>query len=176
MAEDCRGGFMSIDLQSIAAASEILSAIKNHLESDDVDHSLGDELCNALRIIYFVPDSVLSFLRDVSEGLPVSDDRIRAVLSSFNDRQWNVEEALDKIDFARLGKDLRLNLRTASRLQAIRVGKISLRRDIQNEINYYGQRGIKPDRKRVAELTAAIEKLNNLIEEVEMLINKRPNR
>lgn len=167
--------FMPVEL-SLTTAIELASAVKDYLKDDDSDNSLGDKLCDALRTIYFVPDGVLRFLRNVAAGVPITPDQTSATLIEFNDGQWGVEKALEAIDFKRLRKELRLNLRTASALEAIRWGKLSLRRDIQNEINYYGQRGVKPDRARAAEFVVGIEKLNSSIEEVEMLVNKRAKR
>jgi hypothetical protein len=43
---------------------------------------------------------------------------------------------------------------------------MSLRRDIQKEVNYYGQRGVKPDLNKLRALIAAIEELNSEIEEM----------
>lgn len=76
-------------------------------------------------------------------------------------------------DFDRLRQDLRLSLATAETLEQIRNGKINLRRSIQDEVNYYGQRGVKPDVEQIRALIAAIEKLNAEILEVERLVNSR---
>jgi hypothetical protein len=50
---------------------------------------------------------------------------------------------------------------------------MNLRRDIQEEVNYYGQRGVKPDLNKLRALIAAIEELNSEIEETERIVNSR---
>jgi len=79
---------------------------------------------------------------------------------NFNDREWKVGRALHALDFEQLQRDLRLTLATAKTLDQIRQGKISLRHDIQREVNYYGQRGVKPDLNKLRALIAAIKELN----------------
>ncbi|MBZ0208506.1 MAG: hypothetical protein K8F92_02470 [Hyphomicrobium sp.] len=50
------------------------------------------------------------------------------------------------------------------------MGKISLRKDIQDEVNRYGQRGQRPDLDAVKALLDGIEKLNVQIEEIDKLL------
>jgi hypothetical protein len=68
-----------------------------------------------------------------------------------------------------------VSLRTVQNLELVRYGKLSLRRDIQDEINYYGRARVKPDVERVKRLLAEIESLNNRILDAEETVaaNKR---
>ena len=84
-----------------------------------------------------------------------------------------MQKALGSISFRSLADRLELNLVTLRLLEQVRAGKVSLRGDIQKEINSYGQRGIKPDISRLRELVKGIEALNLAIEEVEALVNAR---
>jgi hypothetical protein len=164
---------MPIDPSSVAAGLELASAAKDFLERKKGDHRLSDNISSALRTIYFTPDGVLQFLKDIEAGKPIDPERIKVALTSFNDRQWEVEEALKKIDFRQLERELRLNIATVRSLNEIRHGKKSLRHDLQNEINYYGQRRSKVNRANVSELIKSIEELNNSIENLERIVNTR---
>ena len=107
----------------------------------------------------------------MSEATSFSGELVREALIAFNDRQWRVEAALEEIDFDRLQNELGVALATSRALESIRNGKVNLRREIQQEINFYGQRGVKPDRERVAELMRLIRELNSNIEAMEQAIN-----
>lgn len=162
-------------LESVAAMADLAASLKNLLSSNEQksDHSLGDHLAKVLRTLYFTPVGVLKFLREIEVGEKVSAERIEAALISFNDREPQVAVALTELDYDKLAKDLRLNITTTAALATLRYGKGDLRHEIQNEINYYGQDGVKPDRKRVQALIKGIEALNRSIEELEVVINKR---
>jgi hypothetical protein len=122
------------------------------------DHRLSDQICTALRTIYFTPNGVVSLLRSVLEqNNAVTDEDWRDRLINFNDREWEVRSALE----------------TVHTLDMIRWGKISLRRSIQSEVNYYGRRGVKPNLAKIQSLIEAIEKLNAEIIEIEKLVNSR---
>jgi hypothetical protein len=152
---------------------DLTKAAKDLLRHEKPDHHLNDQICRALRTLFFMPNGILALLKELeqTDGAPGND--LRARLINFNDREWKVGRALEALDFDRLQQDLRLSLATACTLQEIRHGKISLRRSIQEEVNYYGQRGVKPDLDRVRALIVAIEKLNAKILEIEKLVNSR---
>jgi hypothetical protein len=97
-------------------------------------------------------------LRSVLEqNNAVTDEDWRDRLINFNDREWEVRSALE----------------TVHTLDMIRWGKISLRRSIQSEVNYYGRRGVKPNLAKIQSLIEAIEKLNAEIIEIKKLVNSR---
>lgn len=163
-----------IEWQSISAGLELASAARKLLRAEGKqDRALGDRLARALRTLYFPPDGVLGFLKEMIARKRIEPDQIRLVLTNFNDREWQVQNALETINFRSLADRLELNLVTLRLLDQVRDGKVSLRCDIQDEINFYGQRGIKPDIDRLGELVKGIETLNSAIEEVEALVNAR---
>jgi len=153
--------------ETAQAANEYLSSLGKK------DFKLHDGLCKALRTLYFTPNGVLSLLRVIARGEDVPTERLSQRLINFNDPEWEVRDALNSIDFDRLSKELRLTLSTTQAFSAIRNGKMSLRRDIQAEINYYGQRNVKPNTKAVDELIQGIESLNAEIERLEAAVNLR---
>jgi hypothetical protein len=119
-------------------------------------------------------NGVVSLLRSALEpNNAVTDEDWRHRLTNFNDREWKVGDALQVLDFYALQHDLRLSLATVRMLDMIRWGKISLRRSIQSEVNYYGRRGVKPNLAKIRSLIEAIEKLNAEIIEIEKLVNSR---
>lgn len=150
---------------------EFACGAKRFLSSNKSTPRLNREISQALRAIYFTPNGVLSLLKEVAEGRHPDPERTKELLIEFNDKEWNVRESLDALDFDRLSKQLGLTLGTARKLDLIRFGKLSLRREIQSEINYYGQRRASPDKRKVHQLLAAIEQLNCEIEDIERLVN-----
>src|ERR1700737_4667804 len=128
-------------------------------KQDDKDRRLHDDLCFALRQLYFTPKGVISLLEDVAENRKVSATRLREILGDFNDREWKVQEALHRIDFYELEKELGISLATARVLNELRYGKASLREEIQSEVNRYGQEGATPNKTKVKKLTGTIEGL-----------------
>jgi hypothetical protein len=163
-------------LEHVAALKtglEIAKGLKELARRHKPDHRLNDQICKALRVVYFTPNGILSLLKELEQSNGIPSDDLRERLASFNDREWKVGRALETLDFDKLQGDLRVSLATAKTLAMIRDGKINLRRDIQHEVNYYGQRGVKPDLENVRILIAAIEKPNAEILEVERLVNSR---
>jgi hypothetical protein len=157
---------------------DLAKAVKDFVHREKPDHRLNDRICTALRAIYFTPSGVVALLRAFEQnqlGLPTSlvDEDVRDRLINFNDREWEVGRALQALDFDELKQDLRLSLATIRTLEMIRWGKINLRRNIQDEVNYYGRRGVKPNLANIQSLIDAIEKLNAEIIEIEKLVNSR---
>jgi hypothetical protein len=134
---------------------------------------LGDRLSAALRTLYFPPDGILGYLQEIERGEPLDAERTQQALIAFNDRQWQISSALGTLEFRALQRELKLNIRTIAALDRVRDEKSGLRQEIQKEINYYGQRGVKADKKKISELTAAIGALNKAIEDVEEIVNSR---
>ena len=162
-------------LETLTALIELANAARKLFSEPEnkIDHSLADKLTKALRAIYFPPDGILSFLLEIQKGERPNESRMQDALTAFNDRQWQVTAALDSLQFRRLAKKLGLSLATIVALDKARDQKTGLRHDIQNEINYYGQRGVQPVKQKVRELVCAIRKLNSTIEQVEELVNSR---
>jgi hypothetical protein len=152
---------------------EIAKAAKSHFERSPDNPRLNAEICKALRTIYFMPKGVLSLLKEAERGDKLSPERIEQALTDFNDREWKVQDALHAINFDRLVKELGMTLRTSQVLEQIRYGKMSLRQDIQNEVNYYGRRGNKPDQEKIRALIDSIEAINAQIEDIERIVNVR---
>ena|SRR5258708_5329682 len=161
------------NLITLETGLEIAKGLKGLARRDKPDHRLNDQICRALRMLYFTPNGILSLLRELERSNGIASDELRERLINFNDREWEVGRALEALDFDRLQQDLRLSLATVNTLEQIRHGKINLRRNIQEEVNYYGQRGVRPDLNKVRALIAGIEELNSEIEETERLVNSR---
>jgi hypothetical protein len=169
---------MPIDgLVLLKSGIALAKAAKDWLpKREDKDRRLQNDLCLALRRLYFTPKGVISLLEDVAENRKISATRLRQALGDFNDGEWNVREALDRIDFYALKEELGISLATARVLNELRYGKASLREEIQSEVNRYGQEGATPNKTRVKKLIASIERLNADIEDVEEAINARATR
>jgi hypothetical protein len=169
------GPFMSLDLLSvIKASSDLVKGLKDfQSEPEKRDRLLQDDISRALRTLYFTPKGILSLLVEVADGKPLTEKRIQKTLIDFNDREWKVEEALQRIDFHALQRELGLSLSAMRVLEQLRYGKINLRRAVQAEVNPYGQDGTDPNKTKAKKLIAAIENLNADIEDVEAVINAR---
>jgi hypothetical protein len=115
----------------------------------------------------------LSLLKEVAAGRVLPEQRVQHALNEFNDREWNVEAALQRIDFRELKKELGLSLASIRVIDQLRYGKINVRRGVQSEVNFYGQDTTAPNRAKARKLIAAVEKLNAEIEEVEGIVNGR---
>ena len=98
-------------------------------------------------------------------------DAVKSVLSSFNDAEWRGQSITDRLSFDELLKDGCISLRAARQLDLVRLGKLSLRREIQNAINHYGQPREQVDRDEVRKLLDAVSRLNTQIEDVEAALN-----
>jgi flagellar biosynthesis regulator FlbT len=158
----------------LKAGTALAGAVKAWLpKREEQDCRLQDELSFALRQLYFAPDGVISLLKDVVADREISETRLRQALGDFNDRQWKVQEALQRIDFHQLRRKLGVSLLTMRVLSELQYGKASLRREIQSEVNRYGQQGAIPKKSKVRRLIGSIEDLNAAIEDIEAIINAR---
>jgi hypothetical protein len=149
-------------------SQELAEAVRRSLSEGQRDNRLANEIYKSLRQIYFMPDGVLSLLKDIQWGNKISKSRLETALPAFNDKQWKIEKALKNLDWSRLNQEIAISLHTAQALQLIRDGKVSLRQDIQDTINSYGQPWYKPSTKaKVTQLIRTIQKLNSKIDEID---------
>jgi hypothetical protein len=161
-------------LTLIKTGFNVAKAVREFRPGPDAhDRRLQDDVTRALRTLYFTPDGILSLLKEIVAGRTPSEQRIQHALNDFNDREWNVEAALQRIDFQELRKELGLSLASLSVLDQLRYGKINVRRAVQSEVNFYGQDTSAPNRAKARKLIAAIEKLNAEIEDIEGIVNAR---
>jgi hypothetical protein len=98
------------------------------------------------------------------------------VLTEFNDYEWQVRDILQTLSFETLENELGLTLISISVLARIRDGKSNIREAVQEEINAYGQRNYRLNKRRIEQLISGIEALNASIEQVEAVINRRAPR
>jgi len=133
---------------AIGAVANVVELLRSALPSDARKRN---DICHALRLIYFKPYGILSILHQLAEGKRVSDKQVSQALIDFNDSQWEVVAALNALPRGS-SKDLRVSMKNAKILDDIRIGKLSVRQAVQNEINYYGQIGAQPDPKRIKTL------------------------
>jgi hypothetical protein len=154
-----------------ASAIGALKHIRPREESSDARVQKAVSLF--LRDLYFAPDGIVSLLREIADGEYPSETRLKQALVDFNDREWKVDEALKGLEFGVLKKELGLSLSALQALFLMRESKSELRWSVQQEVNYYGQDGVWPDRAKVRKLIQAIEYLNTKIEQIEAVINGR---
>lgn len=81
-----------------------------------------------------------------------------------------------RIERTRLHHELGLSLRTLRALDVLSSGKAGLRHAVQEEVNFYGQHGVKPNKVAAKRLMAAIKKLNSQIEDIDGVVNSRAGR
>jgi hypothetical protein len=129
------------------------------------------EICLWLRTFYFMPSGVVSILEDIANGQAIDERRRESVMSSFNDSEWRIQSIADRLTFEELAKDGHVSLKTARQLDLVRMGKLSLRREIQDAINHYGQPRAPVNRDEVQQLVDAVRRLNAQIEEVDAALN-----
>jgi hypothetical protein len=91
-------------IKMAATVTKSLRDIRPRRESRD--GRVQDMVSLILRTLYFAPDSILSFLEEVAEGNRPTDERIRQALIDFNDRQWKIEGAVERLEFGVLQKEL----------------------------------------------------------------------
>jgi hypothetical protein len=164
-------------ITAIKAFSSLIGLLKGHKavlpKNEERDRRLQGHVVDALRALYFAPKGILSLLHDVVNGEELSDGRIQQALGDFNDREWAVTEALQRIDFCNLRGEHGLSLARLRVLEQLRYGKMNLRQAVQDEVNLYGQDGTKPKKAAAKRLITAIENLNSEIEEIEAIVNSR---
>jgi hypothetical protein len=130
-----------------------------------------EQLCRALRSIYFTPKGVLDLMQDIIDGKKIKPEKIRSVLTKFNDVEWHVARELGMLAYEERFQSLSVSLSTARQLEEIRNGKINVRRAIQEEINSFGQPRRKVDVEALKKLKKDVLKLNKLIEDVDEKLN-----
>jgi hypothetical protein len=167
-----------MDLATIKMGLDLAKAVKDLMPKggrDDNTQALKQEISAALRTLYFTPRGGTALLKKIDEGEKVSREEVSAALIHFNDGEPKVERAAANLLFERLSREFGLSLRTIQTLEMVRYGKISLRRKIQNEINYYGVGRTRPNKEAVKLLLADIEKLNAMILDVEEAVSTTGN-
>jgi hypothetical protein len=156
-----------MDLMTIKAGFDLANSLKNWMPKGRDDRALREQLCATLRMFYFTPRGIVALLRKIEAGEKMSEEELSKALVEFNDGEPRVMRASASLEFERLQRELGISLRTVQTLELVRAGKLSLRRNIQDEINYYGRRSVKPNRERVKALLAEIDRLNSMIIEAE---------
>jgi hypothetical protein len=153
------------------SAVEGLKHIRPRAESRDA--RVQNNVSFILRELYFAPDGILSLLREIADGEQPAETRLRQALVDFNDKEWKIEGALERLEYDALKKELGLSLNALRALGLLREGKSELRWTVQQEVNFYGQDGVWPGKARVRKLIQAIQNLNTEIEQIEAIINRR---
>jgi hypothetical protein len=111
------------NLGPLKAGLEIAKGLNGLVRRQQKDHRLNDQVCKALRTLYFTPNGVLGLFKELERGNGVASEELRERLINFNDREWEVGRALDALDFEQLQRDLRLSLASAKTLDQIRYGR-----------------------------------------------------
>jgi hypothetical protein len=156
-----------MDLMTLKMGIDLAKLVKDLVPNGGGDQAIEQEISDALRAIYFTPRGVTALLRKIDAGVKVTEEEVSAALIQFNDGEPRVERAAATLLFERLSRQHGISLRTIKQLDLVRDGKLSLRREIQEEINYYGRGRHKPDKERVRSLLKQIDELNAAILDVE---------
>jgi hypothetical protein len=156
-----------MDLMTLKMGIDLAKLVKDLVPNGGGDQAIELEISDALRTIYLTPRGVTALLRKIDAGVKVTEGEVSAALIQFNDGEPRVERAAATLLFERLSRQHGISLRTIKQLDLVRDGKLSLRREIQEEINYYGRGRHKPDKERVRSLLKQIDELNAAILDVE---------
>jgi flagellar biosynthesis regulator FlbT len=113
---------MSHDLIAIIKTGvDVAKALREFKPKPEIrDRHLQDDVTRALRTLYFTPAGILNLLKEVAAGKELSDKRIQKALSDFNDREWKVEAALQRVDFHAIHHELGLSLASIRVLDELR--------------------------------------------------------
>jgi hypothetical protein len=160
-----------MDLLTIKAGFDLAKAIKDLVPKGRNDQALKEEISAALRTLYFTPRGVTALLKKIDAGEKVSKEEVSQALLQFNDGEPAVERAAAALLFERLSGEFGISLRTIQKLELVRYGKLSLRRNIQDEINFYGIGRTKPNKEAVKSFLSEIEELNAMILDVEEAVS-----
>jgi hypothetical protein len=119
----------------------------------------------ALSTIYFPENGILSVLRKIEASEKIDDGDL-GTLSDFNQREYQVSDAIDNLvlDY---GKSARNSIKQSRIFADIKSRKMSVRGAVQSAVNEaltFGKHVLPND---VAPLIAEIEQLNRDIEEAE---------
>jgi hypothetical protein len=124
------------------------------------------ELVRGLRGIYFTPRGTLTVIAELAEGRRPTDEDIEKILPEFNDGEWRVRNILDSFDFDEIA-GVEISLRRSRLFGQIRMGKLNLRRDIQEALNEALTTGVKVNKRDARILLQRVTALNLLIESLE---------
>lgn len=156
-----------MDAMTIKAGLDLAKFLKDWIPKGPNDKDVQDQIRVALRTFYFTPRGIIALLKRIEAGDKIPAEELSRALIEFNDGEPAVERAAHHLEFERLHREYGVSLRTVQNLELVRYGKLSLRRKIQDEINYYGRPRVKPDVDRVKRLLAEIESLNSRILDAE---------
>lgn len=157
------------------AGLDLAKLLKEWIPKRPDDKEVQDQVRAALRTFYFTPRGIIALLKKIEAGEVLEGEEVSKALIEFNDGEPAVERAASHLMFERLHREYGLSLRTIQNLEMVRYGKLSLRRSIQEEINYYGRGRTKPDVHRVKRLLADIESLNARILDAEEAVAASKN-
>ena len=131
------------------------------------------EIILGLRRMFFAPDGVRSLLEDIAEGRDIDEDYAAQVLTEFNDAEhfWP-RHLFGLADLHHLERP-DLSLREIETLQKIGWNKISVRREVQDFLNFADGRPSDRAADRARELLDHIEALNAAIIDAETSIRER---
>lgn len=130
-----------------------------------------------LRAIYFSPNGVRRLLEKIANGDAISESEAQAILTEFNDAEYHLGQHLhDIVDFWDAGPK-HLTLRQREALQGIGWNKYSVRRKVQDVVNYLDRNDPYASANEAARLLDEIEALNSAIMDAEeALINQRQSK
>ena len=122
-----------------------------------------------LKFIRFDDDGVIELIRALVEGKSTSKPKLLSRLAEFNDQEWNVRRAVQ-----RLSEDVK-EVKGVSRLSSKQIeqigwAKVSVRSAAQQEINMLGQKDFEARLPSLRSVLTRIEKLNQQIDSAEHVL------
>lgn len=99
-------------------------------------------------------------------GTPIAADEMGRRLTEFNDREWEVADAAERL----VERHNLISRFRQEELDLIKYRKLDVRRDLQKAINFYGQSKKKVDLEELKRIRESIRDLNKAIDEVEDIL------
>lgn len=129
-----------------------------------------DDVVKDLKFIRFDDEGVLSLVHTTLDGREIGKEELRKVLSGFNDQEWNVAAAVERLSAEAVREVKGISRLTSRELDRVKEMKLSVRKDVQRALNDYGLPGFKVNKRRLRAIVSKIERLNAAIDEAEDML------
>jgi hypothetical protein len=129
-----------------------------------------EEVISDIRMLRFSRDGVMQVVQAVAESRSLRPEVERELLTSFNDKQWAVVEAVERLadDCPNISNKMR------GELTEMAYAKRGVRRAVQDLVNSPGPANVNLSASDAANLLGEMRRLNSVIDELEdVLIHGR---
>ncbi len=151
-----------VEVNSTYLLTQAVRAIaKSFPKERQIGHVVKD-----LRSIRFDDDGVLRLVDDLIAGKRIDFSQLEELLTDFNDREWQVADCIARF----IEGCSRVSNLTREELQLIAWRKPSIRKDLQEIVNPYGQRSRRIDLANLKRVRTGISDLNRAIDEADDLL------